>query len=206
MEAELKKPGSALVPCTFPGVGWFVHAIKAGSVTVGTGGRFEKTMHQNRYLIPAANGVQKLTVPVEHTGSKKRIAEAQISYAEPWVKNHITALNSAYRNAPFFEFYDYRLFPLLESKPLKLIDFITSSVRFLHQYLCPETPLNFTDESFDYRDFDNTEPYPQVFDDRFGFQPGMSALDLLFNLGPEAAEYLQRAAKTPQLNSGKMEL
>ena len=33
-------------------------------------------------------------------------------------------------------------------------------------------------------------PYPQVFDTRFGFQPNLSAIDILFNLGPEAKQIL----------------
>ncbi len=36
-----------------------------------------------------------------------------------------------------------------------------------------------------------TEPYYQVFSDRHPFTPGLSIVDLLFNLGPEAAGYLQ---------------
>ena len=35
-------------------------------------------------------------------------------------------------------------------------------------------------------------PYYQVFDSRYGFQANLSAIDLLFNLGPEAKDYLKK--------------
>jgi hypothetical protein len=38
---------------------------------------------------------------------------------------------------------------------------------------------------------DAVVPYPQVFDSRHGFRADVSALDLLFNLGPEAEDYWQ---------------
>ena len=34
-------------------------------------------------------------------------------------------------------------------------------------------------------------PYYQVFDQKFGFVPDMSVLDLLFNMGPESILYLK---------------
>ena len=35
-------------------------------------------------------------------------------------------------------------------------------------------------------------PYFQVFADRFGFTPGLSVLDLLFNEGPDSLLWLKR--------------
>jgi len=34
-------------------------------------------------------------------------------------------------------------------------------------------------------------PYTQVFENKSGFLPDLSIIDLLFNLGPEAGEYLK---------------
>ena len=35
-------------------------------------------------------------------------------------------------------------------------------------------------------------PYYQVFEDKFGFVPNLSVIDLLFNEGPQAATYLRQ--------------
>jgi hypothetical protein len=36
-------------------------------------------------------------------------------------------------------------------------------------------------------------PYYQVFQQKFGFQPGMSVVDLLFNMGPEGLLVLKNS-------------
>jgi hypothetical protein len=38
----------------------------------------------------------------------------------------------------------------------------------------------------------NFEPYRQVFEEKNGFIPNLSIIDLLFNLGPDTLSYLQK--------------
>lgn len=40
------------------------------------------------------------------------------------------------------------------------------------------------------REIANFKPYTQVFSDKHGFKPNLSIIDLLFNVGPEAREFL----------------
>jgi len=39
--------------------------------------------------------------------------------------------------------------------------------------------------------------YHQVFEDRFGFLPGLSILDMLFNEGPDTLALLKRSIPSP---------
>ena len=40
--------------------------------------------------------------------------------------------------------------------------------------------------------FKNQEEYQQVFSEKHSFNPNLSILDVLFNLGPETTSYLER--------------
>ena len=177
-----------LPPYLFPPVSWFLSEIKNGELRVAIGGNFEKQTLRSRYTIAGPNNVQTLSVPVVH-GASRLLAETQISTQNPWIKEHIRAINTAYGNAPFFEFYDYRILPLLNAETILLKELILQSIQMLHRELQCPVPLVFVEEWT----FKEPEPpvpqYPQVFDDRHGFRPEVSALDLLFNLGPEVADY-----------------
>jgi hypothetical protein len=113
-----------------------------------------------------------------------------MSSQNPWIKEHLRAIATAYGGAPFYEFYDYRVLSILTPDQTSLQALIQESIVRLHQQLQCPVPLIFVDE------WECVEPempvksYPQVFDDRHGFRPQVSALDLIFNLGPEAVDYL----------------
>lgn len=183
-----------LPPYLFPPAGWFLAGIQNGSFRVGMGGRFIKQTLRSRFVIAGPNGLQTLSVPLVH-GTEKTMSAMRIQPDARRVREQFRAIETAYGNAPFYEFYDYRLLPLLQDESLTLQELITASIRGLHRELKCEVPLVFTDEEAGDLPLAPEPPYMQVFDDRFGFRPGCTALDLLFNLGPEAGDYLTAAVK-----------
>jgi hypothetical protein len=177
-----------LPPYLFPSVTWFLSGLKNGECRVAAGGNFEKQTSRSRYGIAGPNNTQILSVPVVHGGSRL-LEETLISTQNPWVKEHVRAITTAYGNAPFFEFYDYRVLPLLNTETTSLRSLIVNSIECLHRQLQCPVPLVFVDE-WHFQEPETTPPaYSQVFEDRHGFRADVSALDLLFNLGPEAADY-----------------
>lgn len=172
---------------------------------------FLKQSYRNRTVIMTANGPQVLTIPiVRGSASKMMIADTRIDYKTHWQRNHWKTIESAYGNSPFFLYYQDPIRVFYEQPIDKLFDFNLQMTQTILKMLKVPTKLSLTTDflpigSFDLRSeihpkkrqnedyaFRLTEPYSQVFEDRFGFVPNLSILDLLFNLGPETGRYLVR--------------
>ena len=174
---------------------------------------FQKQTWRTRCRILGPNGPEILQVPIIHDGARQ-MRDIRVEYATPWIVRTERALDAAYRSSPFFEHYADGLFAILESQPEKLLDLNLALTRHILGRLRIEVTLQPT-ESYvpggslpdDFRDTlhpkrDNTvlrdlgldRPYYQVFSQKFGFVPGLSILDLLFNEGPDAVLWLLRKA------------
>jgi hypothetical protein len=164
---------------------------------------FVKQSIRNRCEIYGANGKLQLTIPKQRKGSSKTIIkEIQISYKQDWQKQHWTAIQSAYNSSPFFEYYQDELQPFFKKEEILLVNFNQKLQKVILRLLQEEDNTNFTKEfqhegSFsDFRNhkFKSKNPtaYNQVFMEKHGFIPNLSIIDLLFNLGPESADYLHK--------------
>lgn len=171
---------------------------------------FCKQTFRNRCLIATANGVQALTVPIErYEGAKCPMRDIRISDHGEWRHLHWNAIVSAYGESPFFDYYADDLRPFFERKWEFLFDFNMEIAMKLCELLDVRPDISFTDSyadaaeinADDFRDAIRPKhplpdpsfeprPYYQVYAQRHGFQPNMSALDLLCNEGPEGIFYL----------------
>ena len=192
----------------FGPVQWFQKLHRAEHVMIEQWESFPKQTYRNRCLIATTNGVQALTVPVEKSAAC--IKEIRISDHGNWRHLHWNALQSAYGESPFFEYYQDDIRPFYEKRWTFLFDFneairqkmcelidIAPSVTFTTAYITAPQALVVND----YRtvinpkhpaqddDFE-TKAYYQVYQMKHGFQENLSILDLLFNMGPESIFYL----------------
>lgn len=158
--------------------------------------KHQKASFKNRCLIPGANGVVSLSVPLEKGRDQKAITkDIKISYRDNWVQQHIRTLESVYNRAPFFEYYRDELKTLLERKPLFLLDLNIATTEWISAKFGGGLNISLT-ESYqplagegviDGRGrfsprlniINHTHPYTQVFEDKIGYQSNMSILDLL---------------------------
>ena len=169
---------------------------------------YQKQTYRNRCLIATANGVQALTVPVEHNNDRMLVKDLRISDHNQWRRIHWNALQSAYSESPFFEYYTDDIRPFFEKRYDFLIDFNEAIRETVCKLIDIQPQTEYTSaynsqwqESADYRDVihakhplpDNdfeAKPYWQVFQHKHGFLANLSILDLLFCMGPESVFYL----------------
>ena len=155
---------------------------------------FSKLNNPNRYKIAGPNNIQSLTVPITQDDKHNPISRVRINYNENWIKDHKHAWQTAYGKSPFFEYYDYRFWSILDAHPVMLADLIYPWNQLLFAQL-GLIPFASTSTEIQ-QNIIQIKPYPQVFDLKFGFRSEVSGIDLLFNQGPLAKEYLSQYLPT----------
>ncbi len=191
-----------LNPQLFGSVAYYAAMAAYGYVAIDTGIRYDKRFKSiHRYRVADTRGELSLTVPVGHPlpDGPRLWSRTLISDHGNWPHVHLTALESAYGRTPYFEFYVDRLRPLLQYRQISVVDFCLQAdaeIRRILDLPCEIVDINDVDPSSphiaDLRLPGALEryacgPYRQVRQAEFGFIPGLSILDLIFNLGPEAA-------------------
>ena len=199
---------AVLLSTTYFGpIQWYQKLYRADEAWIEQHEHFVKQTYRSRCIIATTQGTQALTVPVERDILKSQaIKDIRISDHGNWRHLHWNALQSAYGESPFFEYYEDDLRPFFEKRWTFLFDFneaireklcelldISPVVRFTEKYV--------SDYASDYREAINPKHpapdpdfqprrYYQVYEAKHGFLPNLSIVDLLFNMGPESVFYL----------------
>ena len=196
-----------------PSVAYMAVLARHGNIAIEQKETFPKQTFRNRTAIVTGNGILMLNVPVVRPyGNHTRTEQITISYNEPWNIRHWRAIVAAYSAAPYFLYYRDGLEKILLQHHDRLIDLNDAILNYLLQKLKINCHITYTDTFTPPSDNPSNlrniltnkhslpqpnsqfPPYPQVFDTRFGFIPNLSAIDLLFNLGPEAKPLLMQVS------------
>ena len=207
---------TALLQTTYFGpIQWYQKLYRYDQTLIEQYDSYQKQTYRNRCVIATANGLQTLTVPVEHSvnsqelsANSPKVKDLRISDHNQWRRIHWNALQSAYSESPFFDYYADDIRPFFEKRYEFLIDFNEAIRQTVCDLLDIHPNVSYTSDFSlqpsavdDYREVINAKHpqadadflprrYWQVFEDRHGFQANLSILDLLFNMGNEAVFYL----------------
>ena len=197
----------ALLSTTYFGpIQWYQKLYRAERVQIEQWESFQKQTYRNRCLIATTNGIQALTFPVER-GTSPLIKDIRISDHGNWRHLHWNALQSAYGESPFFPYYQDDIRPFFEQRWDYLLEFNEAIREKMCELIDIQPKVSYTEGYVsspiikDFRsaitpkhpepDTDFTpNPYYQVYQQKQGFLPNLSILDLLFNMGPESIFYL----------------
>ncbi len=196
-----------LHPTYFPNIAHFVAMAMAQKVMFEIDDNFLKQTYRNRTYIYGANGKLALNIPVIHSQkNRQKYRDVKIFNTEKWQMLHWKSLLSAYRTSPFFEYYEDELLPLFNSKTDYILDFnlkcfevVSDCLQFEMNTSKSKTYEKIVKDKTDFRylvnakkeSFQTFDNYTQVFQDKHGFISNLSILDLLFNEGPNALNYLE---------------
>lgn len=192
-----------------PPIAWFQHLLQAEKVYLEQYENYSKQSYRNRCKILTANGSMDLSIPIQHMG-KQPINEVLIQEAEMWRKQHWQAICSAYGKSAFFLYYKDAFEPFFQAgSSINLFEHNLKLIQLVLRFLKMNIPIELT-ESFETMPTDKIDlrnhfqaktnapsqelllnkPYLQVFSEKYNFQPNLSVLDVLFNQGPVAKEFI----------------
>ncbi len=188
---------------------YYHHLTTADEVWIERFEHFPKQTYRNRCEIFGANGKLDLTIPIEKHPEKTITKDIRISSNNHWQKVHWRSIEAAYRSSPYFEYYEMEFMSLFQQSYDLLFDFNLQLQELVLRLLSLDKKIQLTN-SYENKNTHTdlrilispknknlngisfeAKPYTQVFGSRLGFIPNLSILDLLFNEGPHAKDYLR---------------
>jgi hypothetical protein len=199
--------GKILVSTAYlPPVAYFCMIADAVEALIEKEENYIKQTYRNRCYILSANGPHILSVPVLHGSlNKTAVKDIRIDYSKRWQQVHLRAMIAAYNSSPYFEFFFDKIEQIISSDHEFLIDLNMELISFINKVLKINTLIAYTShfepitsKSGDFRytlspkknEHMEYRAYQQVFKHGNGFVPGLSIVDLIFNMGPDAYLYL----------------
>tara|TARA_R110001606_G_scaffold64399_1_gene149462 strand:- start:44412 stop:45008 length:597 start_codon:yes stop_codon:yes gene_type:complete len=197
---------SLFIPTYFSPISQYSEIVKATEIVFEMDDNFQKQGYRNRCYIFNSSGKQLLSIPVKHLSKegRKKTKDTLVENDFPWQDQHFKSLQIAYRNSPFFEFFEDDIAPIFEKKYKYLQDVNIDTFLFVSDALQLETTFSKTKE-YQIETIENdfrllaeikqqpeklVDKYIQMFDDEHGFLPNLSILDLLFMEGPNSISFL----------------
>jgi hypothetical protein len=192
----------------FPPISWLALLYQQKEVSIDLWETYQKQSYRNRCRIATSNGLMDLSIPVKKpNGNHSRSNEIILDDHQNWRQQHWRSIKNAYQSTPFFIHYEEGIHSILFDKKTTLLwELNHHTIKFIADQIHIDYKIEYTNDFIEesnendfrfkihpkHKELLDYPDYYQVFDDKIGFQGGLSSLDLLFNLGPEAIIYLDQ--------------
>ena len=197
-------------PSYFPNIEYFSYLLNSEDISFEINDFYQKQTLRNRTSIYGSNGKLDLVIPVKFSYMKKeKLKDIKICNDTKWQNNHFKSIQTAYRNSPYFEFFEDYFFEIFEKKENFLVDINIKSIEIIFKILEIKIDYSFTKEYNNIYNQDNDlrnicnrkktaiknliDPYSQVFDSRHGHICNLSMIDLIFNQGINSLDYFKKS-------------
>ena len=191
----------------FPSQSWFRAFLSEENAVIDIHEHYRKQSWRNRCRIIGPNGIQDLSIPVHLEGNHTPVQNVRIDYSEKWQQRHWGAIEAAYGQSPFFDFYADYFQPFYSQKKWeRLIDYNSEILNLILRLTKMKMDWTYSNSFIPYSENDfrlslspksvppesvmNGNSYIQVFQERHGFVNDLSMLDLLCCTGPQASKFL----------------
>lgn len=194
-----------------PSVAYFSALQSCEQIIIEKHEHYIKQTYRNRCTVNTSQGRADLIIPLTAKHGKVMISDVRIDYQQKWLNNHWRTIQSAYANAPFFEYYTDDLHAVLFKRHTFLLDLNLELLSMCLKWLkwpyqigeslsYEKTTLGLIDrrsvinpkKTDHLSEFYTPVPYTQVFGS--SFEENMSIIDLIFCVGPMAASIVRESA------------
>lgn len=190
----------------FASLNWYKKAYHYKYIIFTESDWHVKMSFRNRLWLSGADGLLSLSIPLEASRNEKQLYKDVKIAPGNWAISHFRTITSCYNRSPWLEYYRDELAVLYATPQRFLWDWNLACFNWLNQHLplpggyYPAGSTRRVKE-IDARNYfrpgnkaewlgEESQEYTQVFEDRVGFIPGLSILDLLFCEGPSARKWL----------------
>lgn len=220
MNEDIEINGSIIIESQyFPTINWINILFHFKDTKIDLCETYQKMSFRNRCIVAGSNGLVHLSVPLQKGRSQRQpVKDVKISYTTDWQVQHWRTIESCYGRSPFFEYYRDWLEAFYGKRPVFLADLNMEILEWIGRQTGLEKNWKTINQETDHpvglldlrgyfmpKNFQSPEkcPHPvrytQVFEDRIGFQPNLSILDILCCMGPQIRYLLQNSDFYPSL-------
>jgi hypothetical protein len=192
-------------------ISYFAALSAVNEIVVEKFEHYQKQTYRNRCYLNTAQGVKSLIVPLTSKHGKTPITDIRIDHSQKWLNNHWRTIQSAYGNAPFYEYYHEDLHDVLFKGHTFLYDLnyelLTLCLKWLKWKVLVKESLEFEEAPASLldlrgainpkkpelvRSFYEAAVYHQVFGSKF--VENLSLIDLIFCEGPGAGAIVRASS------------